>query len=149
HRLATAMGRGLADMGSKDISELLRPTSARGLRLLPAGLPDRSPADVVAVNLPKAIAAARQNADVVVVDAPPLEMVAETRQVIAHAGHVILVVDAASVNLPELAAAVAELREHGAILLGVVINRVRRRWWARSHGYYNFNQSGAGLTTGA
>lgn len=141
HRLATSMGRGLADMGSKDLAELLRPTSARGLRLLPAGLPDRSPADVVAVNLPKAIEAAREMADVVVIDAPPLEMVAETRQVINRAGHVILVVDAASVNLPELAAAVAELREHGATLLGVVINRVRKRWWTRSYNYYSYNQT--------
>lgn len=141
HRLAAPMGRGLADLGSKDLAEVLRPTSARGLQLLPAGLPDRSPADVVAVNLPKAIDGARELADVVVVDAPPLEMVAETRQVINRAGHVILVVDAASVNLPELAAAVAELREHGATLLGVVINRVRRRWWARSYNYYSYNQT--------
>ncbi|MCP3937604.1 MAG: hypothetical protein GY708_19800 [Actinomycetia bacterium] len=142
HRLASTMGRGLADLGSNDLSQLLRPTSARGLQLLPAGLPDRSPADVVAVNLPIAIEAARERADVVVIDAPPLEMVAETRQVISHAGHVILVVDAASVNLPELAAAVAELREHGATLLGVVINRVRRRWWSRSYNYYSYNTSG-------
>ncbi len=143
HRLASTMGRGLADLGSNDLTQLLRPTSARGLQLLPAGLPDRSPADVVAVNLPIAIETAREHADVVVIDAPPLEMVAETRQVISHAGHVILVVDAASVNLPELAAAVAELREHGATLLGVVINRVRRRWWSRSYNYYSYNTSGS------
>jgi len=146
HRLGGTMGRGLADLAGHDINELLRPTVARGLRFLPAGLPDRSPADVVAVNLPSAIDKARLEASVVIVDAPPLEMVAETRQVISTAGHVILVVDAGSVNLPELANAVAELREQGAELLGVVINRVRRRWWTRSYDYYSFasNTQGAG-----
>ena len=143
HRLGGSMGRGLADLGGHHINELLRPTSSRGLMFLPAGLPDRSPADVVAVNLPTAIDQARQEASVVIVDAPPLEMVAETRQVISTAGHVILVVDAGSVNLPELANAVAELREQGAELLGVVINRVRRRWWSRSYDYYSYSASAA------
>ncbi|NOX29787.1 MAG: CpsD/CapB family tyrosine-protein kinase, partial [Actinobacteria bacterium] len=145
HRLGGTMGRGLADLAGHDINELLRPTVARGLRFLPAGLPDRSPADVVAVNLPSAIDKARLEASVVIVDAPPLEMVAETRQVISTAGHVILVVDAGSVNLPELANAVAELREQGAELLGVVINRVRRRWWTRSYDYYSFASNTQGL----
>ena len=139
HRLGRPMDRGLADLATASFDDVLQPTSSRGLRFVPAGLPDRSPADVVAVNLPRAIEEARQRADVLIVDAPPLEMVAETPQVISTCGHVILVVDASSVNLPELANAVAELREQGAELLGVVINRVRRRWWSRSYDYYSYN----------
>jgi Mrp family chromosome partitioning ATPase len=135
------MDRGLADLGTARLDEVLQPTSSRGLRFVPAGLPDRSPADVVAVNLPRAIEEAARGADVVIVDAPPIEMVAETPQVISTCGHVILVVDASSVNLPELANAVAELREQGAELLGVVINRVRRRWWSRGHDYYSYKTS--------
>ena len=141
HRLGRPMDRGLADLGTARLDEVLQPTSSRGLRFVPAGLPDRSPADVVAVNLPRAIEEAARGADVVIVDAPPIEMVAETPQVISTCGHVILVVDASSVNLPELANAVAELREQGAELLGVVINRVRRRWWSRGHDYYSYKTS--------
>lgn len=139
HRLGRPMDRGLADLSVVNFDDVLQSTSSRGLRFVPAGLPDRSPADVVAVNLPLAIEEARTRADVLIVDAPPLEMVAETPQVISTCGHVILVVDASSVNLPELANAVAELREQGAELLGVVINRVRRRWWTRSYDYYSYN----------
>jgi len=139
HRLGRPMDRGLADLAMVSFDDVLQPTSSRGLRFVPAGLPDRSPADVVAVNLPRAIEEARTRSEVLIVDAPPLEMVAETPQVISTCGHVILVVDASSVNLPELANAVAELREQGAELLGVVINRVRRRWWTRSYDYYSYN----------
>ena len=138
HRLGRPMDLGLADLRLVDFDDVLQSTNSRGLRFVPAGLPDRSPADVVAVNLPRAIEEARARANVVLVDAPPLEMVAETPQVISNCGHVILVVDAGSVNLPELANAVAQLREQGAELLGVVINRVRRRWWSRTYDYYSY-----------
>jgi len=141
HRLGRPMDLGLADLRLVDFDEVLQSTNSRGLRFVPAGLPDRSPADVVAVNLPNAIDEARARADVVIVDAPPLEMVAETPQVISTCGHVVLVVDASSVNLPELANAVAQLREQGAELLGVVINRVRRRWWARNFDYYSYGNT--------
>lgn len=143
HRLGRPMDLGLADLRLVDFDDVLQPTNSRGLRFVPAGLPDRSPADVVAVNLPHAIDEARARADVVIVDAPPLEMVAETPQVISTCGHVVLVVDASSVNLPELANAVAQLREQGAELLGVVINRVRRRWWARNYDYYSYSNNNA------
>lgn len=150
HRLGRPMDLGLADLRLVDFDDVLQPTNSRGLRFVPAGLPDRSPADVVAVNLPLAIDEARARADVVIVDAPPLEMVAETPQVISTCGHVVLVVDASSVNLPELANAVAQLREQGAELLGVVINRVRRRWWARNYDYYSYsNPNAAGGRTPA
>ncbi|MBA2624291.1 MAG: hypothetical protein H0U89_01585 [Acidimicrobiia bacterium] len=116
---------GLADLGNVDVQQVLRRTRYEHLWLLPAGVPDRHPADVVTVALPRAAEALAAQDRLLLIDAPPLHGVAETPFVLSVAHHVILVVDAASVKLIELEQAVERLRGSGLVLLGVVINRVR------------------------
>jgi capsular exopolysaccharide synthesis family protein len=124
-RLGEPFGEGLADLGSMDVEQVLRRTRYEHLWYLPAGVPDRHPADVVTVTLPKAHRALAAEGRMLLIDAPPLHGVAETPFVLSVAHHVILVVDASSVKLVELEQAVERLRGSGLVLIGVVINRVR------------------------
>jgi capsular exopolysaccharide synthesis family protein len=124
-RLGEPFGEGLADLGSMDVDQVLRRTRYEHLWYLPAGVPDRHPADVVTVALPKAHRALAAEGRMLLIDAPPLHGVAETPFVLSVAHHVILVVDASSVKLVELEQAVDRLRSSGLVLIGVVINRVR------------------------
>jgi capsular exopolysaccharide synthesis family protein len=124
-RLGEPFGEGLADLGSMDVEQVLRRTRYEHLWFLPAGVPDRHPADVVTTALPRAYRALAAEGRLLLIDAPPLHGVAETPFVLSVAHHVILVVDAASVKLIELEQAVDRLRSSGLVLLGVVINRVR------------------------
>ena len=59
-------------------------------------MPDRHPADVVTVTLPRAHRALAAEGRILLIDAPPLHGVAETPFVLSVAHHVILVVDASS-----------------------------------------------------
>jgi capsular exopolysaccharide synthesis family protein len=124
-RLGEPFGEGLSDLGSMDVEQVLRRTRYEHLWFLPAGVPERHPADVVATALPRAHRALAAEGRLLLIDAPPLHGVAETPFVLSVAHHVILVVDAASVKLVELEQAVERLRSYGLVLLGVVINRVR------------------------
>ena len=124
-RLGEPFGEGLSDLGSMDVEQVLRRTRYEHLWFLPAGVPERHPADVVTTTLPRAHRALAAEGRLLLIDAPPLHGVAETPFVLSVAHHVILVVDAASVKLVELEQAVERLRTSGLVLLGVVINRVR------------------------
>lgn len=136
HRLGLPLGPGLADINSDDMSHLVQPTPIRGLSFLPAGLPDGRPGDLVQLTLPRAISHLSAGPGLIGVDCPPIREVVETALIMKQAKYVILVVDASTSELPEIEAAVARLRESGAVLLGVVINRVRRSLFDRRSPYY-------------
>jgi succinoglycan biosynthesis transport protein ExoP len=126
-KLGEPFGDGLADAGQVDPVKLLRRTRQEGLYLLPAGMPDRHPSDVLAANLPNAVHRLARGDRLVIVDAPPIHGIAETPLILSVVRQIILVVDAGSTKLPEIERAVRELRDTGVNVLGVVINRVRRR----------------------
>jgi Mrp family chromosome partitioning ATPase len=129
-RLGQQFGEGVAEVARRDVNRLMVPTGYQHLWLVAAGIPDRHPADVLSVNLSVVLEAARGRNRRVVIDCPPLHGLAETMIVLAAARNALLVVDARKAKVPELEAAVAQLRGAGVNLLGIVVNRaaaVRRR----------------------
>lgn len=141
HRLGEPFGDGLADVTTADPHHLVRSLPS-GVDFLAAGVPDRHPADVMAVALPHALSGLRGEGNLVIVDGPPLQGVAETPYIASLANHVILVLDPAGTKLPEIERAVARLRESGVVVLGVVLNRARRRRRSRTNPYYAYSISG-------
>lgn len=135
-RLGEDFGEGLADLDRVGIDRLLRRTRHAGLSYLPAGIPDRHPADVVAVTLGPAVQHLSAKGRLLVIDAPPIQGVAETPLVLSVAHSVILVIDASSVKLLELEQAIEQLRASGVVLLGVVVNRARRTRQAATYDSY-------------
>ena len=135
-RLGLKPRHGLGDMaaGTTDIP-YVQETSRPGLSFVSAGLPSGRVADVVEAALPKAIDYLSGPDKLVLIDAPPLGGVAEASFVARTAGYVVLVVDRSMVELNHLPLAVARLQEVGAVLLGVVVNRVPRRKFRKQSKY--------------
>jgi capsular exopolysaccharide synthesis family protein len=136
-RLDQPFGQGLADVGRIGIEALIMPTRFRGLRFVPAGIPDRHPADVLAAALPAAKNAVVATGRRLIVDAPPLHGVAETPMVLAISGHALLVVDANKAKLLELEHMVTRLRGARVNVVGIVLNRVRRSRQGSAYGAYS------------
>lgn len=132
-KLGEPFGEGLADAARVDPASLVLPTRFEHLSFMPAGIPDRHPADVLAVALPRAVAALSAEGRLVLIDAPPLNGVAEAPLVASVARHVIVVVDAANSNLDDLEQSVARLRAAGVVVVGLVINRARRGMRLRAY----------------
>ena len=127
--------------GVSDISvangptELLAATGNRYLELIPAGVPTRHPADIAAADVPRLLRALRESDRTVVLDCPPITGVAETTILVAKADAVVLVVDARKFNFESLEHGLAEIRASGANVVGIVLNRVRRRKGGSLYGY--------------
>lgn len=135
-RLGLPAGPGLAALTRHDARVDLRPTPLPSLRLVPAGVPDRHPTEVISMALPRVLDTAERSS-IAIVDCPPLEGIAETSLIAALTSAVILVVDARSYDEAALERAIYRLHEAGAKVLGVVINRVRQpRTSKRMSAYY-------------
>ncbi len=98
-------------------------TALDSLTFVPAGTADRHPAEVITDALPKLLVAVERPGRLVLIDAPPLEGVAETNVIAAMTKAVVLVVDAKGHDAKALEHAMARLHEAGSRVVGVVINR--------------------------
>lgn len=128
HRLLGQSGdRGVASAVTAEPASLARPTSQSSLSFVPAGVPDRHPAEVVSIALPRLLESLESAAKLVIVDAPPLGGAAETSLIAAMTKHVILVVDARRNHPEDIERSLAQLHQSGAEVLGVVVNRARVR----------------------
>ncbi|MFZ0251031.1 MAG: hypothetical protein WAL61_13875 [Acidimicrobiales bacterium] len=107
-------------------SELLAGTGNRYLEVIPAGLPDRHPADIAAADVPRLLRALVESDRTVVLDCPPISGMAETGILLAKADAVVVVVDARTINFEHLEQGLAEIRASGANIVGIVLNRVRQ-----------------------
>ena len=96
--------------------------SATSPRAPPTGIRPTS----TALALSRALIAYRQPGRLVLLDAPPIRGAAETPLVLDAASHVIVVVDASSSKMPELASMIDDFQARGIRFLGVVVNKAKK-----------------------
>jgi succinoglycan biosynthesis transport protein ExoP len=116
-------------------SELLAETGNRYLEVIPAGLPNRHPADIAAADVPRLLRALAESDRTVMLDCPPVSGMAETGILIAKADAVVVVVDARTVNFEHLEQGLAQIRASGGNIVGIVLNRIRTKGDARYQVY--------------
>ncbi len=142
-----ANGKGLADLALQatksdavvraDVEALLRPTDYEGLRVLPAGLTARDPADLLARDgLEHVINHLRAIADVVVIDSPPALGMTDAALLGAASDGVAILASAGRSKSGTLLQAVKSLRASNLVLLGSVLNRSRRKLPKSYRAYY-------------
>jgi succinoglycan biosynthesis transport protein ExoP len=117
---------GVSDYSSGGVQNLVAATQNPHLEVIPAGIADRHPADIVSSRVPKLLASLRNQGVGVVMDCPPLSGAAETLTLAVSSDAVIVVVDARHFNPEQLQQSVARLEASGATVAGVVLNRVRK-----------------------
>jgi Mrp family chromosome partitioning ATPase len=100
--------------------------TARGFYVLPVGPLVSNPAEMLATSrTARLIESLGSNADIVIVDAPPVLPVADSLSLARLVGGVVVVVEAGRTTYPQMERAVQLLARNQARLLGTVLNRAR------------------------
>jgi capsular exopolysaccharide synthesis family protein len=100
--------------------------ASRGFYVLPVGPAVSNPAELLATSrTARLVEALGANADIVLIDAPPVLPVADSLSLARLAGGVIVVVEAGRTTYPQMERAVQLLARSQARLLGMVLNRAR------------------------
>lgn len=139
---STASGPGVS---RADVADALTTTPYERLRILPSGEEPWDPADLLALDAVGDIfTSLRELAEVVIVDSPPSLALVDARLLAAHADGVVVVASQRRTRRRPLAATVQGLLSSGVTVLGVVMNRSRRRIPASYSAYYGGDRRRAG-----
>jgi capsular exopolysaccharide synthesis family protein len=141
--LEVPFGPGLASGGAADALRHASKTTNPFLDVVPAGIPSQHPADVVSAYLPPLLHSLRERQQTVIVDCPPMIGVAETVLIAAMVDMVVVVVDTRRLHPERLQQCLLRLDGAGANVVGVVLNKTRRRRRSGSYqyGYYGREDS--------
>lgn len=121
---------------------------APGLELLPAGIKPHNPGSLVGSrNMTKLLEQARERADIVLIDSPPVLAVADCLPLTRHVDGVLLVTRFGKTQRRSALRAKEMLEKVGAHLVGVVVNGLSPRETRRHYGEYE-DYVGAGKAAG-
>jgi len=140
----TALGlpnqMGLSDhlSGAVEIANILHADPATGLHVIPAGAPVRNTLPLLRSDRMRTLLdLLAAEYELVVLDAPPVLMMADARCLAEHAEATVFVVRWSHARRNLIASAVRQLRASGALLAGAVLNRIDMDRHAR----YGFSDS--------
>lgn len=124
HALLGVSGeRGVADVArGASLASVIQETAVDTLQVLPAGVSDSHPADIVHQALQRVLSLLPDS--LILIDTPPL-FAAETMEIADAVGGLVLVADVRQRQVGEIDEALGELAVTGTPVLGVVLNRVR------------------------
>lgn len=117
----------------------LLPTGVENLSFLPSGPLPPNPSEILgSQRMGDFLAHLQEQADVILLDSPPLLTMADASVLAARVDGVILVADAGRTRREALKKAAEALRRIGAHVLGVALNRVGLRSEGYSYYYYYY-----------
>jgi len=135
--------RGLSSLFTEEPSSLdvvLQPTEVRGLRVLPAGEPPVNPAELLdSVLMNEILLELRAQSDMVVIDSPPLLVVADANILASRCSGAILVIDSGRTRSQAAQRVTETLQRSHVQLLGVVLNRMAKRHGGYYNNYYYYS----------
>ena len=130
----TAPGLAEVVMRGARFDQAVQRTDIEGLSLLPAGQAVANPSEITSSQaFGQLLQRLEAQYDLVIIDSPPLLVVADARILGAQAGMTVIVARADKTTRQELKQACQRLVSVGSSLLGVVLNDVPQR--ARHNGY--------------
>ena len=124
--------------GEESIQKLVRPTTVRGLDLMPASMSVKDAAELLSSrNMVKFIHAAQNMYDMVIFDSPPILPVSDATILSSLVDGIILVMRAHRTTRDSVKESLSILNSVGANILGGIITGTERRKYYKYHGYYN------------
>jgi len=143
-QMGVPFGPGVTSRRTEDALAHASRTPNPYLDVIPAGIIDRHPSDIVSAHLPLLIEQLRERHETAVIDCPPLIGVAETVLVATMVDLVIVVVDARRFNPERLQQCLLRL-DTANTNVAIVLNRVRfnRRRRDGTYGYGHFRRADA------
>ncbi len=139
HYLGLTNRKGLSDMfrSSALFPEVVTAWKDKNLAVVTSGSLPPNPADILASEkMGLILEAARNQADIVVIDAPPF-LVADASILASHADGVLLVIRPGKTSLETALFTVEQMKRAGARVIGVVMNRIPRNRAYNYGGYPN------------
>jgi non-specific protein-tyrosine kinase len=126
------------DMSAVDV---IHPTAMEGVSIIPSGPIPPNPSELLgSPRMSSLLEQLRHLADVVLVDSPPVLMVADAPIIAAQLDAGIVVVDGFKTRTPSLRAALETLANTQVNLVGVVLNKLKRARFGSGYGYpYYYN----------
>ncbi|TAH53240.1 MAG: polysaccharide biosynthesis tyrosine autokinase [Chloroflexota bacterium] len=116
------------------VEEVMQTTDVPGLRVIAAGEPPPNPAEILdSKRMTEILVELRSQADMVVVDSPPLLVVADANILASRCSGAIIVMDSGRTRTDAARKVVETLTRSKVKILGIVLNRVS----GRRGGYYN------------
>jgi capsular exopolysaccharide synthesis family protein len=141
-QMGVPFGPGVTSRRTEDALAHASRTPNPYLDVIPAGIIDRHPSDIVSAHLPLLVEQLRERHDTAVIDCPPLIGVAETVLIATMVDLVIVVVDARRFNPERLQQCLLRL-DSANTNVAIVLNRVRfnRRRRDGTYGYGHFRRA--------
>lgn len=119
---------------SPRVAEVIQQTEVPGLRVIASGEPPPNPAEILdSKRMTEILVELRSQADMVVLDSPPLLVVADANILASRCSGAIIVMDSGRTRTDAARKVVETLTRSKVKILGIVLNRVS----GRRGGYYN------------
>ena len=123
--------------GKSSVNSAIRPTAVTNVECLPAGpIPPNGAEMLNSRESRELFRALADDYDSVVVDCPPAAGLSDVQVISTLVDGVLLVVSIDQTLKPQLDTTIRALRQAGARLIGVVLNRMQTRRWG--YGYYDY-----------
>jgi capsular exopolysaccharide synthesis family protein len=143
HLFGLTNGKGLTHVlvGGAEINEVIRETRVPNLKVVTSGPLPPNPAELLgSVKTKELLEKLAEEADIVLIDSPPMLVVADAAILSSIVDGVILVIKSAKTKIEEVKQAKERLEKANARIIGTVLNAVRS-----SHGsyyYYDYYEYG-------
>jgi len=133
----------LADAAA-DLADIVRPAQEEGIDVIPSGATPPNPAELLgSAKMGSLLNRLKTEYDTVLVDSPPLLLVADGALTATQVDGVVVVVDGFGTRSSALQAALDTLRQAQAHVLGVIINKLKRGRFGYGYTYpYYYYYSG-------
>ncbi len=126
--------------GDATLDQVVQPTHIDGLSVMVAGPPPSNPGEMLGSDRMVRLLKSFRNYDFVIVDSPPVNVVADPLVLSSMVDGVLLVVEANRTGRNVVKQAVARLREMKANVLGAMVNKLNIR--TAGYGYYYYDNYG-------
>ncbi len=118
------------------LESVLQDTDIDGVRVVTSGPIPPNPSELLdSVRMKQAITEAKSVADIVLIDCPPVLMVADTPIISTLVDMAVLVVDSFTTKSSSFAATVDTLNNSGVQIAGVIMNKVKKPRFGYGYGY--------------
>jgi capsular exopolysaccharide synthesis family protein len=129
-------------VGQNKLEDIIYPSEIDNMWLIPSGVTPPNPSELITCEKTKTLFDyLRSQFDVIVVDTPPIGLVADARILMQYSDCQLFVVRAGYTHKEHFAATIEELREGDISCLGLVINDINPS--DKRYGYYNTGYYGA------
>ena len=121
---------------STQLLDVIRPTFQEGVGLIPSGPTPPNPSELLgSTRMTAMINELGRQYDLVLVDSPPMLVVADGAVTAAQSHGVVIVVDGFSTRSSSLQATLSSVRNTNISVIGVIINKMRRSRFAYAYNY--------------